>query len=92
MLRVILSAACSIAVAIGSGFLFTNYARSSRMYAYSEVQDYLLVVIGIAFCLSCYVFYAIVFKNVPTLKNTLMKAVADSKDILHARNTDSDTK
>lgn len=92
MLRVILSAACSIAIAMGAGLLFTEYARSSGMYSYREVQDYVLVVIGIAFCVSCYIFYAIVFKNVPTLKNTLMKVVADSKDIVRAKNTDTNTK
>ena len=45
------------------------------------------VLIVFAFAIIIFVIcYKIVFKNVPTLKNALMKVSADTKDVINAKN------
>ena len=81
MLRVILSVACSFTIGI---FLALCFIGSTGYFPNSDYIANIIFVISSAALF--FVFYNKIFKNVPTLKNALMKVSADIKDVINAKN------
>ena len=85
MLRVILSVACSFTIGIFLAFCFIGYTEFA--YGYFPNSDYIAnIIFVISSAALFFVFYNKIFKNVPTLKNALMKVSADTKDVINAKN------
>ena len=86
MIRLILSIICSGIIGIVVRVLYDK----SGHYFYSLDFKYDNVAIFLIIIILFYIFYKFTFKKLPSIKQSLITLVADTKDIINAKNKEKE--